>query len=184
VTWDVVAGQRVLIYRPRDVAEGEILPCLVYLHGGGWITDNPISYDHLIHRVALMARMMTISVHYRRAPQSPFPAAFDDCLDVTRHVLQHGTTLGIDVNRVGLAGDSAGGNLTAAVSLYLRQETNLQLPPLKYQILMQPVLQAMNLKLPSYIEVGKSNPITSTNSVAGVWVLYMGLGKTAVYMYA
>ncbi|KAK3753699.1 hypothetical protein RRG08_038346 [Elysia crispata] len=177
VGWEDLAGQRVLVYRPRDAADSEKLPCLVYMHGGGWCMHNPIFCDHFMHRVALMSRKVTISIHYRRAPQNPFPDAFHDCLDVTCHVLEHGETLGVDVTRVGVGGDSSGGNIAAAVAVHLREEKYQHLPPLKYQFLLHPMLQALNFRLPSHLDAGDFCPILDRYAEAGFWALYMGLGE-------
>lgn len=184
VKWDMVAGQRVLIYRPRDVTGDEMLPCLVYVHGGGWCMDNPIFCDHYTYRLALMARMVTIGIHYRRTPKHPFPAPFNDCMDVVSYVLEHGKTLGVDVNRVGLGGDSAGGNMAAALHLYFLKKRQPRLPPLKYQLLVQPITQALNFRFPSYLEVSPSIPLLSNHYLAGFWALYLGLDPKRVDSFA
>ncbi|GFO08748.1 arylacetamide deacetylase [Plakobranchus ocellatus] len=140
--------------------------------------------DWTAHDFAKCTRKITISVNYRLAPKHPFPAPFQDCLDVTRHVLTHGKKLGIDVNRVGLTGDSAGGTLAIAVALKLRDEKESKLPPLKYQVLVYPALQAHDFRLPSYLELGEILLFPSSFSMAGNWALYLGLDPTKIDEYA
>ncbi|GFO08747.1 arylacetamide deacetylase [Plakobranchus ocellatus] len=184
VSRDKIAGIDVMIYRPKDVSPGELLPGLVFFHGGGWITGDIDFYDRTAHNFANCTRKVTISVNYRLAPKYPFPVPLQDCFDVTSHVLKHGKKLGIDVNRVGVAGDSAGGNLAVAVGLKLRDEKESKLPPLKYQVLVYPAVQAHDFRLPSYLELGEIMLFPSSFGMAAYWAFYMGLDPTKIEKYA
>ncbi|KAK3776787.1 hypothetical protein RRG08_024564 [Elysia crispata] len=175
VTRDKLAGVQVIVYRPKHVAEGEMLPGLIYFHGGGWCMHHPDIHDKTTHQMANCTRKVLISVDYRLAPANPFPIPVEDCLDVTKHLLKHGKSLGIDVNNIAISGDSAGGNLAAAVTLALAKEKNSGLPALKYQILAYPVTQALNLRLPSMVEIGERIPLPSAQRMAGFWAAYLGL---------
>jgi acetyl esterase len=93
-------------------------PVLVYLHGGGWICGSPATHRKLCHRFA-EAGYLTISVDYRLAPEHPFPAAFDDCEFAVHWAAREAARWGGDASRLAIGGDSAGGNLSAAVAAAL-----------------------------------------------------------------
>ncbi|KAH9512333.1 hypothetical protein Btru_039202 [Bulinus truncatus] len=178
---DIIEGVPVIIYRPNTAKV--VSPAMVYFHGGGWVMLTADEYDYTTYSYAKDTNIVVISVDYRRAPQFPFPAAADDCLAVTRYVLKKGLHLGIDVKKVGVGGDSAGGNLAAAVALVVTQE-NPDLPSLKFQLLVFPVLQAFDFRLPSYIDMNDSLPILSTRQMAGFTSYYMGLDIAKTDYYA
>ncbi len=94
-------------------------PVLVYLHGGGWICGSPATHRKLGHRFA-EAGYLTISVDYRLAPEHPFPTPFEDCEHAVRWAAQEASRWGGDASRLAVGGDSAGGNLSAAVAAALR----------------------------------------------------------------
>jgi acetyl esterase len=102
-------------YEPRTAQEGG--PMLVYFHGGGWVVGDLDTHDQACRFVAAAAGVRVLSVAYRRAPEHPFPAAVQDALAAFRWAVTEAAALGADAARVGVAGDSAGGNLAAAVSL-------------------------------------------------------------------
>lgn len=118
------------IYRPR--ADGPRLPTLVYFHGGGWVVGDLDTHDHLCRHVAAQAEAAVVAVDYRLAPEQRFPAAFDDALAATRWVVRHADELALDPRRLAVGGDSAGGNLAAAVALAVRNEVPLCLQALLY----------------------------------------------------
>ncbi len=115
----------VRLYRQYGVGlglggRGRQLPAVVYFHGGGWVTGDLDSHDASCRMLAAVARCLVVSVHYRLAPEDPFPAAVDDALAAYTWVQQHTDELGIDPGQVGVMGDSAGGNLAAVVALEAR----------------------------------------------------------------
>jgi acetyl esterase len=97
-------------------------PVLVYLHGGGWICGSPATHRRLGHRFA-EAGYLTISVDYRLAPEHPFPAPFDDCEFAVRWAAREAARWGGDASRLAIGGDSAGGNLSAAVAAALNGDS-------------------------------------------------------------
>ena len=108
------------LYVPPGVAAPS--PAVVYLHGGGWVTCSVATHDSLCRRLAHAARCRVISIEYRLGPEHPFPAAVDDALAATRFTLAHAAELGMDATRIAVAGDSAGGNLSAVVALRTRHD--------------------------------------------------------------
>jgi acetyl esterase/lipase len=126
---------RLRAYRPLGTAAQEILPALVYFHGGGWLLGDLDSHDVACRHYANGARCRVVSVDYRMAPEHKFPAAVDDSVAATRWIVEHSGALGIDRSRVAVGGDSAGGNLAAVLALMARDG---DLPPLAFQLLVYP----------------------------------------------
>jgi acetyl esterase/lipase len=94
----------------------ELRPAVVYVHGGGWVQGDLETHHGLCARLARHAGVLVVAVDYRLAPEHKFPAAVDDCLAAYRWLRAHGRDVGADPARVAVAGDSAGGNLSAVVS--------------------------------------------------------------------
>ena len=118
-------------------------PCLVYFHGGGWSMGDLDTHDRVCRRLARAAQAVVISVDYALSPELPWPQAAHDAIAATRWIQASASTLAIDAHRVGVAGDSAGGNLAAIVALALRPAADEQtqpenLPPLVAQLLVYP----------------------------------------------
>ena len=112
-------------------------PVVVYLHGGGFVLGTLDSRDPICRTVADRAECVVVSVAYRLAPEHPFPAAVEDAYAATEWVAEHAAAFDGDADRVAVAGDSAGGNLAAAVSLAARDRDG---PDLVHQALAYPVL--------------------------------------------
>lgn len=106
------AGVACRLYQPADPGGAAI----VWFHGGGWVVGDLDTHDSVAADLAGGAGCTVIAVDYRRAPEHPFPAAFDDALAVFRAVRHEAPALGLDPSRILVAGDSAGGNLAAAVA--------------------------------------------------------------------
>lgn len=122
-------GVPVRRYQPdRECHPGSVL---VYLHGGGWVFGSPATHDRFTRAISTRLGLVVVSVDYRLAPEHPFPAAFEDCLGVVTRIQE-------DASWIAVAGDSAGGNLTAAVSM-ARAATG---HPIDAQLLIYPGLDA------------------------------------------
>lgn len=126
----------VRVYEPD--AEGP-LPILVFFHGGGWVIGNRDCYDNVCTKLANRASCLVVSVEYRLAPEHPFPAAPKDCYAATEWVAEYAESLGGDPTRLAVGGDSAGGNLAAAVSLMARDRGG---PDIDHQALVYPAVSA------------------------------------------
>ena len=143
-----VDGVRVREYRPAGVAMDAKLPTLIYLHGGGWVLGSLDSHDAMARYLCNRVGAAVLSVDYRLAPENPYPAGLDDVLKII-DAAQRGRIDGVDTERIAVGGDSAGGNLTAAACLRLRDEGKPQ-PVL--QVLFVPVTDLTRLDRPSYEE--------------------------------
>lgn len=121
----------VRVYRPEG---GGPVPTVVFFHGGGWLTGDLDTHDDVTRRMCRDVRAVVVAVDYRLAPEHPFPAAYDDCLAAAHHVADHIDDYGGRRDRLAVAGDSAGGNLAAAVALTFRDEGR----PLAAQLLVHP----------------------------------------------
>jgi acetyl esterase len=126
----------VRLYRPKSAPADSKLPALVFAHGGGWVFGNLDSHDVLAAQLAIEAGIAVFAVDYRLAPEAPFPGAFDDVVAALQWVASHGAAMGIDGSRLAIGGDSAGGNLSAAVALWARDNNG---PKLRLQVLAYPV---------------------------------------------
>ena len=130
----------VRLYRPASAPADAALPALVYAHGGGWVFGNLDSHDVLCAQLAIEAGIAVFHVDYRLAPEARFPGAFDDVVTALKWVAANGASVGIDPTRLAIGGDSAGGNLAAAVSLWARDHGG---PKLLMQLLAYPVTDAV-----------------------------------------
>jgi acetyl esterase/lipase len=126
-------GVPVRLYKP---GKAPAYPCVLYMHGGGWILGNLDTNDSVGWGLAEGTGAAVVSVDYRLAPENPYPAAFDDSRDVLEYIAAHGAKHGIDGGRIAVCGDSAGGNLSAALSLWSRDHNG---PRIAAQALIYPV---------------------------------------------
>jgi len=152
------------IYRPTVATNA---PAIVYFHGGGWVLNFLDIYDASLARLANQSGATTIAVNYQKAPEHPFPIPFDDCYATLLWVVANATNLGIDENRIGVAGDSAGGNLAAAVALKARDNDIA----LSVQILIYPATDR-NFDTASYKENATGYGL-STQAMQWFWDQYL-----------
>lgn len=131
----------VRLYRPASAPADAKLPCLVYAHGGGWVFGNLDSHDVLCAQFALEAGIVVFAIDYRLAPEARFPGAFDDVVAGLKWVAANGASIGVDPTRLAIGGDSAGGNLAAAVAIWARDNGG---PKLRLQLLAYPVTDAVS----------------------------------------
>jgi acetyl esterase len=150
-----------------DAAAGA-LPLVAYLHGGGWVVGTIEAFDPLCRALANASGAVIASIGYRLAPEHPFPAALEDARAAVRWLAANARELGADSDRMGIAGDSAGGNLATVTARRLREEGE---PPLRFQALIYPAVDS-GLNTPSYRENGDGFGL-SPESMARYWELYL-----------
>jgi acetyl esterase/lipase len=112
---------RARIVRPWD-SGSEVLPVVVYLHGGGWVLGSAATHDRLVRELAVGAHAALVFVEFDRAPEAPYPVALHQAHAVARWVREHGAEAGLDATRMAVAGDSAGGNLAAALAIHAKEQ--------------------------------------------------------------
>jgi acetyl esterase len=108
------------LYVPRGAAA--VAPGLLYLHGGGFVLGSPETHDRLTRELAAGLGARVVSLHYALAPEHPYPAGLEDCVDAAGWLTAHARDVGVDPARMLIGGDSAGANLSAATVLTLRDE--------------------------------------------------------------
>jgi acetyl esterase len=114
---------RIRIYRPAD-SVAQLLPTILYFHGGGWVMGSLEGYD-LVHRYfCARTGCALVAIDYRLAPEHKFPAATDDAVAAFRWLSKEATGLGLDPARIVVAGDSAGGNIASVLAQLVRAEPN------------------------------------------------------------
>lgn len=157
----------VRVYRPR--AGMRDAPAVLYLHGGGWVLCDLDSHDAICRRLSLDSDAIVVAVDYRRAPESPFPAALDDAYAALRWLHDEAAVLGVARDRIAVAGDSAGGNLAAGVTLLARDRGG---PALRCQVLLYPVTDC-RLDTPSYRRFATGGGLLTLPKMAWYWTQYV-----------
>ncbi len=127
-----VAGRPGRLYVPTGATSPG--PLLVFFHGGGWVYGDLDSHDPPCRFLAERSGVRVLAVDYRLAPEHPFPAAYDDAVAAYRWTVEHAPSLDADVTRLGVGGDSAGGNLAAVTAVAAAQDGL----PLAFQLLVYP----------------------------------------------
>ncbi|MDT7658274.1 MAG: acetyl esterase [Pseudonocardiales bacterium] len=156
----------VRVYTPAG--EGPF-PVVVYFHGGGWVIGDLEVVDQPCRQLASAAGAIVVSVDYRLAPEHRYPAAFDDSYAATVWVGAHAAEIGGDPARLAVAGDSAGGNLAAAVALAARDRGG---PELAAQLLIYPVTD-FNFGTASYQD-NREGYLLTKGSMQWFWAHYLG----------
>ncbi len=146
----------VRLYQPAGAPPGP-LAALVWMHGGGFVTGDLETADPTARNLCAGGGLVVVSVDYPLAPEHPFPAAPEACLEVTAWVIDHAEELGLHPRRVAVGGDSAGANLAAVVSLLARDRGG---PAVAFQLLVYPVVDQL-ASFPSVKENGEGYLLTS-----------------------
>jgi acetyl esterase len=163
VTDEIVERVPVRIYEHEAPPDGLV----VYFHGGGFCTGSIGLMENIATNLACCGRATVVSVGYRLTPEDPYPAGLDDCDVVTRWVLANASRFGVAPSKIVVAGESAGGNLAAAVTLRLRQSG---IPMIGGQVLIYPGVAPPSAHFPSQTEF--SGPMLRYEGIEKVWAMY------------
>lgn len=144
----------VRVYRPLGA---DLAPVCMYFHGGGWVIGSIESHDAVCRELAARSGCAVVSIDYRLSPETPFPGPLDDCVAATEWVAANGAELGVDGSLLAVAGDSAGGNLAAAVTLVAKQRGG---PAIAGQVLVYPATDHA-YELPSCVDNAEGFMLTT-----------------------
>jgi acetyl esterase len=157
---------KIRVYRPES-AKGT-LPVVIYTHGGGWVLGDSETHDRLVRELTVGANAVVVFVDYDRSPESRYPVAVEQCYAVLKYVADHPTEFDADSSRIAIAGDSVGGNMTAAVALLAKERGG---PQVKAQLLFYPVTDA-SMSTDSYTEFSEG-PWLTKKGMAWFWDQYL-----------
>jgi acetyl esterase len=166
----------VRVYSPADPGPSLIL---IYVHGGGWVMGSLDTHDDCCRSLCHRAGAVVISVGYRLSPEHRYPVAIDECVAVMNWVAAAASELGGDGNRIAVAGDSAGGNLVAALTLRLRDEGG---PMPGFQVLICPALN-YGFDTASYHELAEGFGLNRTEMMY-YWDQYLADPADGSSLYA
>ena len=154
-------------------------PGLGWFHGGGWVIGDLDTADGTARHLAVETGCVVVSVDYRLAPEAKFPAAADDCYAATQWIAENAAGINVDPTRIAVGGDSAGGNLAAAVSLMAKDRGG---PPLVFQLLVYPVTKR-DFGTGSYRQNSDGYALT-TDAMKWYWNHYLSSDVDAANPYA
>jgi acetyl esterase len=156
----------VRIIRPGGTPE--VLPVVMYCHGGGWILGDRDTHDRLVREIAVGVKAAVVFVDYDRAPEARYPVAIEQAYAATCYAVDHCASLRIDPSRLAVAGDSVGGNMAAALTLMAKQRRG---PKIAFQVLFYPVTDA-DFTTPSYTRFA-DGPWLTKRAMEWFWDAYL-----------
>lgn len=156
---------KVVIVKPKK--SKELLPTLIYFHGGGWVFNSFETHKRLMRDITLKAKVAIVFVEYSRAPEVKYPIANEDGYLATLFVSKNGKEYGLDPNRIIVGGDSAGGNMATVVAMIAKERKK---PNLLGQVLLYPVTDT-NLNTKSYEQFSKGHYLTR-DTMKWFWKVY------------
>jgi len=136
VTFPFGAGGMVRACIIRPPMAGELLPVIMYFHGGGWVLGDLHTHERLIREICVGSGAAVVFVDMSRSPEARYPAAIEEAYEATCHVAKHGSNHNLDGSRLVVAGDGTGGNVAAAVTLMAKERRS---PKISFQVLIYPV---------------------------------------------
>src|SRR5512133_1868910 len=154
------------VYRPA--ATRGVLPAVIYTHGGGWVLGDRETHDRLVRELTVGADAVVVFVDYDRSPEARYPVAVEESYEVLKYVAQHPEEFGADGSRIAIAGDSVGGNMTAAVALLAAERKG---PAIRAQLLFYPVTDA-SMSTASYSQFA-DGPWLTKKGMAWFWDQYL-----------
>jgi acetyl esterase len=172
-------GMKIKVFIIRPSNEKGVLPAFMFFHGGGWVIGDFATHKRFVHDLVLYSKAAAVFVEYSVSPEAKYPTALNECYEATKWIAEHGAEVNIDGKRLAVAGNSAGGNLAAAVALKAKDERT---PELKFQLLLWPVTDA-NFETQSYNQYASSRFLTK-NMMIWFWNNYIPTLETRNEIYA
>ncbi|WP_432893358.1 alpha/beta hydrolase [Kribbella sp. CA-245084] len=161
-----VGDVRVRIVKPVDAVG--VLPTILFMHGGGWVLGNSQTHDRLVRELAVGADAAVVFVEYDRSPEVHYPVAIEQGYAVARWITQSGSSEGLDAGRMAVAGESVGGNMTAALAILAKQRGDVTFV---HQSMYYPVTDAAQ-DTESYREFA-DGPFLTAKGMAWFWDCYL-----------
>jgi acetyl esterase len=161
-----VGDVRARIVKPAGATE--VLPTILYMHGGGWVIGNAGTHDRLVRELAVGANAAVVFVEYDRSPEVHYPVAIEQGYAVARWIVNAGRSEGLDSSRLAVAGESVGGNMTAALAIMAKQRGDVTFV---HQSLWYPVTDAAQ-DTDSYLEFA-DGPFLTAKAMAWFWDCYL-----------
>lgn len=153
------------IVKPKNSTEE--LPVLMYFHGGGWILGNDFTHDRLVRELAVGGNVAVVFVNYTPTPEAVYPQANEEAYAATKWIKRNGLSLGLNTDKIGVAGDSVGGNMAIAVTLMSKERKG---PKIDFQLLFYPVTDD-NYNTTSYQQFANGHFLT-LNAMIWFWDAY------------
>lgn len=163
---EIAGNVNVRLVRPKG--SNEILPVILYLHGGGWIIGDKETHDMLIRILANCTNSVVAFVNFSRSPEAIYPTAINQTYGVLKYLYENPMDFNIDSDRIAIAGDSAGGNMAAAIALKAKNEGG---PKILFQALLYPVTDA-KMDTESY-KLFKDGPWLTQKAMEWFWNAYL-----------
>ncbi|MEV0826901.1 alpha/beta hydrolase [Nonomuraea rubra] len=160
-----VGDVRVRIVKPAGSTG--VLPAVLYVHGGGWVLGNAGTHDRLVRELAAGTGAALVFVEYDRSPEARYPVAIEQAYATAQWIVKEGATEGLDATRLAVAGDSVGGNMTAALTIMAKQRGDVRFV---HQSLYYPVTDA-GQDTGSYREFA-DGPHLTARAMAWFWDAY------------
>ena len=149
-------GLEVKLYIVRPEGVHGTLPAFMFFHGGGWVLGDFATHKRFVRDLVVHSGVAAVFVEYSRSPEAQYPTAINEAYAATKWVAENGASINIDGSRLAIAGNSVGGNMTAAVALMAKDEKG---PEIKLQVLLWPVTDA-NFETASYNQYAASRFLT------------------------
>lgn len=153
------------IVKPKN--SNEEIPILMYFHGGGWILGNDFTHDRLVRELAVGGNVGVVFVNFTPTPEAVYPQANEEAYAATKWIKKNGQTLGLNTSKIGVAGDSVGGNMAIAVTIMAKQRRG---PKIDFQLLFYPVTDD-NYNTSSYQQFANGHFLT-LNAMIWFWDSY------------
>lgn len=143
VVWPVgpTGETRIRIVRPAAAAESDVLPVILFTHGGGWVLGDKITHDRLVREISNGVGASVIFVDYVNAPEAKYPTQQEQAYAALLYTVEHADELRVDPSRLAIVGDSVGAHMAALVTLMAKQRGG---PTIRYQVLFYPVVDAIS----------------------------------------
>ncbi|MEV4808789.1 alpha/beta hydrolase [Micromonospora avicenniae] len=160
-----VGDVRVRVVRPQNVTG--MLPVVLYVHGGGWVLGNAGTHDRLVREISVGVDAAVVFVEYTPSPDAQYPVAIEQIYAAARWIVTDGASYGLDASRLAIAGDSVGGNMTAAMTIMAKQRGDVRFV---HQSMYYPVTDA-GQDTESYTEFA-DGPYLTAKGMAWFWDNY------------